>query len=75
MVSGIYDRFAKEYGHDLLYLGYSGTLRFWGENPGLPLWVRRLGGKCRYFGDRFGSGLPGDNGWLSPWLLYIGRKR
>jgi SAM-dependent methyltransferase len=71
----LYERLARQYEHEILHLGYSGRLRFWGENPNMPKWMKRLSRTCRRYAEVIAPTLPENNGWFSPWLLYVARKR
>lgn len=75
MELGLYEAFAERAGHDVLFLGHVGRLRFWGveETAGLP--TRAASAAVRALGLAAGRLLRVGSPSLAPWLLYIARKR
>ena len=78
MTCEIFVRFAKRKGHNVLFLGYCGRLRFWNVDDsgsrGRVLTRRILAGAVRIGAQILGRILPEGHPALAPWIVYVGRK-
>lgn len=74
-----FEDFAYQYQYEILYLGYTGRMRFWNSSyrgSTLARFVYRASTKsirtASYWAGRW---LPEDHEFLSPWIVFVGRKK
>jgi SAM-dependent methyltransferase len=75
MDPAVFEEFARRRGHDVLFLGFVGKMRFWGLDAGSGRLKRKLARLSERLGGALGHLLPEGNRWLAPWLVYVARKR
>jgi SAM-dependent methyltransferase len=78
MTLNVFEEFAQEANHKILFLGYSGKLRFWNfDDTGSYLAsfiLRNLSYIVRNCANLIGQLLPNSHPYLAPWIVYVGVK-
>lgn len=75
-----FNNLSKKFNHDILFLGYVGSISFWGAQEGSLTFLCNLKKYCavavQIFVSKFLSRmLPANNKFYSPWIVYVARKR
>ncbi len=74
----IFEDFAQEASHKILFLGYSGKLKFWNVdstgNQFTNYLRKNLSRFVRVSASTIGEVLPSNHPYLAPWIVYVGEK-
>jgi cyclopropane fatty-acyl-phospholipid synthase-like methyltransferase len=75
----IFEEFAQEASHKILFLGYSGKLKFWNfdstGNRFTNFLRKNISRVVRRCGSTIGEVLPSGHPYLAPWIVYVGEKK